>query len=123
MNPLQAGKKRWHKWLEFNGDQTSEAPYLEAVSRVIHGRSWPNEWIQFIIEMWSDPRCTRKGEGVGDYCYDPKIRKGRPPEPHVIHYLEMPRYAVQEIMQTEGELRFSLNFTYADGKIRTFPRR
>ncbi len=60
------------------------APYLETVSLVIHGGSWPNEWIQLVTEMWSDPRCTRKGEGIADYCYDPKIRKDRPSEPHIV---------------------------------------
>ena len=110
-------------WLEYNGDPALAAPYLEAVSLVIHGGSWPTEWIQFVTEMWSDPRCTRKGEGIADYCYDPKIRKDRPSEPHIVHYLEMPLYAVQEVMQTEGELRFSQNYAYADGKIRTFSKR
>jgi hypothetical protein len=118
---LREGKQRWLKWLDYDGE--GDAPYLEAVSSAIHGNSWPQEWIEFILQMWEDPRCTRKGESASDYCYDPKQRKDRPKEPHVVHYQERPLYVIQDIMQTEGEIRFPADFLYADGKPRSFPKR
>ena len=118
---LRGGKQRWQKWLDYDGE--GDAPYLQAISSAIHGNFWPQEWIEFILQMWENPRCTRKGESASDYCYDPKQRKDRPKEPHVVHYQERPLYAIQDIMQTEGEIRFPADFLYADGKPRSFPKR
>jgi hypothetical protein len=42
VEPLQVGKKRRSKWLEYNGDPALAAPYLEAVSLVNHGGSLMN---------------------------------------------------------------------------------
>ncbi len=105
---LREGKQRWQKWLDY--DDEGDAPYLQAISSAIHGNSWPQEWIEFILQMWENPRCTRKGESVSDYFYDLKQRKDRPKESHVVHYQERPLYVIQDIMQTEGEIRFPPDF-------------
>ena len=121
VNQLYKAKQRWKEWLQFDG--VGEEVYLQALSEAVHGNSWPEEWVQFISDMWLDPRITRRGEGAADYCYDPKQRKDRPKEPHPVHYLEKPLYTVQNIMQVEGELRFPPTFAYSDGKARKFPIR
>jgi hypothetical protein len=46
---------------------------------------------------------TRKGKCAKDYCVDPKVRSvDITPEPRVIHYLEIPLYKVQAIMQVHS---------------------
>ena len=121
---LYEGKKRWDAWLGVDEDNEGEGQkYLQDLHTHLHGNAWPPEWTAFIIEMWQDERVTRKGEGINDYCRDPKIRKGSRPF-HVVHWLEKKMVDVQEIMQAEGEIRFPPEFVYVDGKARTgFPKR
>ena len=122
---LQSGRRRWQKWANVDADaEGSGKAYLQDLEKFVHGNSWPVEWVDFISGMWEDDRCTRKGEGMHDYIYDPKKRKGVR-EPHVIHYIESKFKDIQKTMQDEGEKMFGPDYVYLDGKSRPkgFPKR
>ena len=55
MEHLRAGSKRWDRWMdvEFDAEGHGQA-YLQDVTKMVHGNSWPMEWVAFIIEMWQD---------------------------------------------------------------------
>ena len=120
---LYEGKKKWTTYLE-----TGALELLEEVDK-IHGNAWPKEWTEFVQAMWLHESVTRKGEGGGDYCRDPKAKRGKGGLHH-IHWLETPQYVVQEKIQAAAELMFNTTAfsgektLYSDGKPRAcFPPR
>ena len=122
---LRSGRRRWQRWVNIDTDAEGRGDaYLHDLEKEIHGNSWPVEWVLFISSMWEDERCTRKGEGMRDYMYDPKKRDGAR-ELHVIHYMEKKLKDIQAIMQEEGEKKFGPDYVYLDGKSRPqgFPKR
>ena len=123
---LYAGKKRWTKWLGIDNDTSGDgAAYLQDIRIFVHGNSWPEEWVQFIQDMWVDDRVTRPGEGSKDHCYDPSKRGKDRGEPHLVYWLEKKLSEVQAVMQMEGEKRFRPDFVYMDGRSRPngFPKK
>ena len=121
---LYKGKASWKNFLE--GDEK----WLDAVEKELHKNAWPEEWTKFVQEMWLDESVTRKGEGGGDYCRDPKRKRGTEGGFFPIHWLETPLHVVQEKIQAAAEARFNTvaysgaNTLYSDKRPRPhFPVR
>ena len=83
---LYEGKKTWTTYLE-----TGALELIKEADK-IHGNAWPKEWTEFVQAMWLHESVTRKGEGGGDYCRDPKDKRGKGGLHHIHRTLKSSNY-------------------------------
>ena len=74
---------------------------------------YPEEWGDFIVEMWLSEECTRASENAADEISNPhnKHDKSR----YRLHWLEKKLEEVVRIVNEHGKVRFGADFEYKDG--------
>ena len=97
---------RWEDWLTGDTDQ-----FLEL--RVAMRRDkFPEEWADFIVDMWLSEDITRQSESAVHVCRNPKSRKDK--YEYRIHWLEKKIEDVVRIINEKGKVAFPFGAAYKD---------
>ena len=112
---LQQGRKKYERWI--SGDDE----FLFVFRGELRKDRTPELWVNFIIKMWQDDRCTRESETMNDEIKNPALaRDAVDNTPVRVRWIEKPVHAVIAIMQEAGAETFPDDFDYGDGVQRTF---